>query len=233
MILIVPCFNEARRISKDDFLLHSALFEEIVFVNDGSTDETAEIQKKIGSHCHIQTLATNSGKAEAIRQGMIYYFDKLAIKCTSHHIGFTDADLSSPLTEVHRLSKIQKDVNCDFIQGARVALMGRNIQRSASKHYLGRIGATLISEILDLKVYDTQGGVKVFSTSVAKQLFTDPFISRWLFDCELYLRAKKLEVSVYEEPLRIWIDQTLDSKVQLTTYFTALLELVRIHKHYR
>jgi len=238
MILIVPCFNEARRLPKADFINHSALFEEIIFVNDGSTDGTADIlsglQKKLGSHCHVLTLTSNMGKGEAIRHGVLYYFDKLATtSSTCQHIGFTDADLSSPLTEVHRLAQIQSEVNCDFIQGARVALMGRDIQRSALKHYMGRIGATLISELLDIKVYDTQGGAKVFSMSIAAELFTTPFISRWLFDCELYLRAKRLEISVYEEPLKIWIDQTLDSKVRFSSYFTALGELLRIYKHYR
>lgn len=237
MILIVPCFNEARRMSNADFLLHANLFEKIIFVNDGSTDETgeilSEIQRKMGDHCHIQTLSENKGKGEAIRQGMIYYLDHLAMNSASDHIGFTDADLSSPLTEIYRLSKVQNEVGCGFVQGARVALMGRNIQRSPLKHYLGRIGATLISELLDLKVYDTQGGAKVFSTAVVEELFMEPFISKWLFDCELYLRAKKLGVSVYEEPLRTWIDQTIDSKVRPSSYFSALLDLARIKKRYK
>jgi len=242
MILVVPCFNEGRRLPVEEFVSKADLFDEIIFVNDGSSDNTTSIldslKERIGEHCHIQSLPTNLGKGEAIRHGVLYYLHTIEPRHKPQEqqvqqIGFTDADLSTPLTEMQRIATVQAQTRCDFLQGSRVALMGRNIQRSALKHYLGRVGATLISELLKLPIYDTQAGAKVMTMELAEKLFTEPFISRWLFDCELYLRATQLKVSFYEEPLNTWIDQTQDSKVNFVTYIQALLDLARIHKFYK
>jgi dolichyl-phosphate beta-glucosyltransferase len=239
MILIVPCFNEARRLPTNEFIAKFHMFDAIVFVNDGSSDDTAavlkDLCKKIGSNCHVKELHKNFGKGEAIRQGIFYALETLVGKQEGivKQIGFMDADLSTPLEEVARLGELQLSRKCGLLQGSRVSLMGRNIQRSALKHYLGRIGATLISELLKLPVYDTQAGIKIIDITAINTLFREPFISTWLFDCELYLRAFRAGIPCYEEPLEVWIDKTEDSKISASSYFIALADLLKIYRYYQ
>ena len=239
MILVIPCYNEALRLPIDEYVAHAHLFDGIVFVDDGSSDNTLTVllslQQQIGLHqCHIKTLNANVGKGEAIRQGVLHYLHEIEPRSGSaKRIGTTDADLSTPLQEMHRLAEVHANNQYDMLQGSRVALMGRNIQRSAYKHYLGRIGATLISELLELPIYDTQAGAKVFSIEAARTLFDSPFISRWLFDCELYVRGARKKFTLYEEPLTTWIDQAEGSKIKASTYLISLFDLYKIYRTYK
>ncbi len=237
MVVVIPCYNEATRLPVDRIVEDCRAFTSLIFVNDGSTDDTAavldELAERIrqaGGQAAIHTLARNCGKGEAIRQGILLH---LAGDDGELPVAYTDADLSTPLGELPRLVTVLSATHSDLVIGARVALMGREIKRSLIRHYVGRIAATLISEILALPVYDTQAGAKVFSASAARLLFRDPFLSRWLFDCELLLRARQAALPIYEEPLRRWIHQEEGSKIHPGTYGRALVELVRIARAYR
>jgi len=236
MVLIIPCFNEERRLRMSEFVDHCNLFELIVFVDDGSTDKTAgllvelgnEIEKACGA-AHISSLAVNSGKGEAVRHGVLE-----ALRRTNQISGvaIADADLSTPLSEMARLAQVASQLNVDVLQGSRVQLMGRDIQRSGFRHYIGRLAATLISQFLEIQVYDTQAGAKVFSRKAAETVFTDKFTSRWLFDCEIFLRATRAALTVYEEPLMVWKEQKIGSKVTIGTYLRSLIDLLRIRRAY-
>jgi dolichyl-phosphate beta-glucosyltransferase len=133
-----------------------------------------------------------------------------------------------------RLARRLLESDCDVLQGSRVRLLGKDIERSSLRHYVGRISATLISVVLDLPIYDTQAGAKVFSMrALNSSLFQEPFMSRWLFDCEIFLRARQLGLRVMEEPLERWHARTLDSKVNITSYLYSLRDLLRIRRRYR
>src|SRR5262249_59105570 len=99
--------------------------------------------------------------------------------------------------------------------GSRVKLLGRTIDRRIGRHYRGRIFATLASLVLDLPVYDTQCGAKLFRTSaILAAALSRPFRSRWSFDVELLQRlvlgfggVPALAVrEIVEEPLAVWRD---------------------------
>jgi dolichyl-phosphate beta-glucosyltransferase len=93
-------------------------------------------------------------------------------------------------------------------------LMGRDIRRSAPRHYVSRVFATFASLALALPVYDTQCGAKLLrATGEVVGLFAEPFRSRWIFDVELIARYLALEVSdggppraarIYELTLPTW-----------------------------
>src|SRR5690606_37481279 len=161
----------------------------LYFVNDGSTDHTFEvlqnIRQKFSKEVHVIDLPKNVGKAEAVRQGFLRAFQ------VDHftHIGYLDADLATHLNEIaYMLSHFNGKVK--IVLGSRVLRLGAVIQRSSLRHYLGRIFATIASNVLDMKVYDSQCGAKLFEMNMAQILFQKPFISKWLFDLELLYRLK-------------------------------------------
>ena len=145
-------------------------------------------------------LASNQGKAEAVRRGILE-----AITDGPALVGFWDADLSTPLTVVDDfLDVAAKRPDVDLILGSRVLLMGRDIRRRARRHYVGRVFATAASLALDLPVYDTQCGAKVFRVNEAlRRVMSAPFRSPWVFDVEILARYVAVPVDDGGPPRRV------------------------------
>lgn len=255
-----PAYNEALRLPKQDFISFAETAKEkgirLIFVNDGSTDGTAallrdlkdNIDAKLGgdeSVVQILTLAENAGKAEAIRQGML-----AGISQGAGAVGFWDSDLATPLYHIEDFLRVLDGSSSpgapqrEMVFGARVNLLGRRIQRKASRHYLGRVFATLASIVLDLGIYDTQCGAKVFRvTDDLRYLLKSPFQSRWVFDVELIARFASLrrcstapdlpsvEESIFEYPLEEWRD-VAGSKVAFLNQVIALYDLSHVFIKY-
>lgn len=243
-ILVVPCFNEADRLPVDRFTAFSAETSDVDFllVDDGSTDATRErlreLERANASRFTVLEAGRNLGKAGAVRAGMLR-----ALERDAAYVGYWDADLATPLAEIARfVSALETRPRCEVVFGARVQLLGRSIQRSSVRHYLGRLFATLASETLGLPIYDTQCGAKLFRAGPrTRALFEDAFLTRWLFDVEILGRlieaqgeggrAHALE-AVYELPLDVWHDVGA-SKVRPLDFVRSGLDLLRIHRRYR
>lgn len=227
--LVVPCFNEVKRLDFNAFTDYqsASLFTrpvQLIFVDDGSSDGTSEwIQQKIselkstaGSLAQDQIfnfkLERNSGKAEAVRQGMLYVLNRFKVG-SSDWVGFWDADLATPLPELNKMVQLAADEpGTESVWGSRVYRLGSEIVRSPMRHYLGRAFATVISVLLKVESYDTQCGAKIFRGDKVAEAFSEPFISRWIFDVEILLRLR--QKNIIEYPLRKWIDQP-GSKVKV------------------
>jgi hypothetical protein len=149
--------------------------------------------------------------------------------------GFFDADLSTPLRAIDDFLAVFRDRPAvEFVLGSRVMLMGRDIRRKASRHYLGRVFATAASHALDLPVYDTQCGAKMLRVNAATAtLFTTPFRSPWIFDVELIARYLRLPVlpgeparrdRIYELVLPEWHDKP-GSKLRWYDFARAMADL--------
>jgi hypothetical protein len=153
-------------------------------------------------------------------------------------IGYWDADLSTPLNEVDSLSApLTEGDRYQLVLGSRVKRLGSNIDRDAKRHYLGRVFSTLASQLLDLPVYDSQCGAKMFRAEAAETLFGESFSTVWSFDLELLVRLRRrlgtnrfLE-STIEVPLRNW-REIGGSKLTLTHMLRMPLELFRIRRRY-
>jgi glycosyltransferase involved in cell wall biosynthesis len=239
--LVVPCYNEAARLQKEEFLRFARENPRIryVFMNDGSTDATSEVLRelvaKIPEQAKLFDNRVNQGKAGVVRQGMLWAFDE----SKSEFAGYWDADLATPLdAALPMVEVLQARPNLDMVFGARVQLLGRHIERKAHRHYLGRVFATVASTILRLPVYDTQCGAKIFRVSSnLRPLFEAAFVSRWIFDVEIIARYIKLVGAqqagqrIYEFALHVWKD--IDgSKVRPQDFFKALRDLMLIRKRY-
>ena len=237
--LVVPCFNEGDRLPVDSFAAALTIGDcAFCFVNDGSSDHTAAVLKQLQARAPeliaVVDLQINGGKAEAVRQGVLHAvawrpFD---------FVGYWDADLATPLSEVGRLvDAMRQQPECDFVLGSRVKRLGAFIQRSAVRHATGRMFATMASVLLDLPAYDTQCGAKVLRAPIAAKLFADPFVTRWLFDLELLVRLRHLRgasglSAAVEVPLGEWRD-VRGSKLALWSMLKSPLDLLRIRRHYR
>lgn len=238
-ILVVPCFNEARRLSPEDFRAFAGSWRDgaFLFVDDGSSDSTfailSALRDSIPGQCEILRLPQNAGKAEAVRRGMLRAFGS-----NPDYAGFWDADLATPLDALALFERVFRERPAtEIVLGARVRLLGRDIERRAVRHYLGRIFGTAVSVVLGVNVYDSQCGAKLFrNTDSVRVLFEAPFLSRWIFDVEILARFMKskrsdapLNASLYELPLPEWQDVGA-SKVRLKDFVRAVYDLVQIKR---
>lgn len=215
MIVVIPCFNEAERLSEAHVLaLAGDPDTEVLLVDDGSSDGTAalleRISEKAPERVRFLVLPENRGKAEAVRAGMLAALERGATV-----VGYADADFATPPEELHHLKSELDRSGALVALGARIARLGASIDRRASRHYLGRVFATGASLILGLAVYDTQCGAKLFrDTPALRRALSEPFSSRWAFDVELIGRLCAgapdappiAPASFIEVPLRTWVD---------------------------
>ncbi len=235
--IVVPCFDEENRLDVAAF--QSCREADFCFVNDGSRDGTLRVLQSLAatdpSRFRVVDLEENGGKAEAVRLGMV----EVLSTNPPEFVGFWDADLATPLSELPRFLDIfDQRPETQMVIGARVRLLGREITRKPFRHYFGRAGATLISLSLGIAVYDTQCGAKVFrSSEMMREVFSKPFISRWIFDVEIIARVihhigrAAAAAAIYELPLAVWRD-VHGSKVKTGDYLRGLRDLWTIHRAY-
>jgi len=238
--LVIPCFNEEQRLRGDLIagFLASRDGVRVCFVDDGSSDGTLKLLEGLRARqpdrmlvCHLER---NSGKAEAVRQGIL----RLSASQPPSFIGYWDADLSTPLSELDRLlGALETGPEQRLAMGSRVKRLGSRVERNEMRHYLGRVFSTLASRLLDLPVYDSQCGAKVFRADVAAALFAEPFVTRWLFDIELLARLRNqigregVLRSVTEVPLLEW-REVGGSKLRLAHMIRVPIELLRVRARY-
>tara|TARA_Y100000588_G_C13901098_1_gene772892 strand:+ start:92 stop:718 length:627 start_codon:yes stop_codon:yes gene_type:complete len=190
--IVVPCYNEMDRIQLPKFseFLISNDFIYFCFVNDGSTDGTQKLLSDFVNlnpeRSQLVNLSKNQGKAEAVRQGI----NTLLRSTKFQLVGYWDADLATPLSEIQGfIQKFKSNNELKAVCGARILRLGSSILRSKFRHYFGRIFSTIVSNILNIPVYDTQCGAKIFLAEFAEFIFSEKFLSRWFFDVELFARS--------------------------------------------
>ena len=230
--IIVPCFNEANRMQPQAFVAFGKANSGSVFffVNDGSRDQTGELLEKINEqlpNSRVIHLAQNKGKGEAVRQGLLTAIDE-----DFSFAGYLDADLSTSLEEFQRLCKIAIEKNADVVFGSRIKKLDSHIERSAARHLIGRGIATLIDNRFGLGIYDTQCGAKIFSSSILPAVLKEPFLTRWFFDVELFLRIRnEHKTAAYEVPLQKWTN-VKNSKISLASFPSVAKELWTLSRKY-
>jgi glycosyltransferase involved in cell wall biosynthesis len=242
-LIVVPCYNEAQRLDTAAFLaaVRADPSLSFLFVDDGSRDETRAVLQRLRDEqpeqLSLLALDRNVGKAEAVRLGMQSAFDR-----TAKLVGYFDADLATPLAELTPMrAHFNERPELLVVMGARVGMLGRDVVRSHHRHYLGRVFASVASLLLDLTVYDTQCGAKLFrNTASVQSIFAERFCVSWTFDVELLARLAQLARdgvippmarSALEYPLRSWRD-VKGSKLGPAAALKAGAELALLWQRY-
>jgi len=230
---VIPVYNESKRLNKTfkalakGFSFVGIKLEKIIFVNDGSTDNTeskiynkkSQLKRALKAKIEIVSYTANRGKGYAIRQGLQ--------ASDSDYTLFFDADMSTPLGEFTKfLPFIEK--NIDVIVGTR-----KNGHSTVIKHQplyrelLGK-GFTLLTNIvLNTWVTDFTCGFKAFSRQSKDAILKRAAVDRWGYDAELIFLARKLGFSIHEKAVTWTNDER--SKVNLfkalpqTLYELALI----------
>lgn len=234
IVLVVPCYNEEKRLDLEAFEEGAQGEIQILFTDDGSKDRTVERIEKfiVGKpNLHVHRCPKNGGKAAAVREGMLH-ISQHPVLSTAEWVGFWDADLATPLWEVPNMLQYAElyHTPVDSIWGSRVYRLGSRIVRSAKRHYLGRGFATVIGVLLKVESYDSQCGAKLFRREHLEKAFGEPFLSNWIFDVEILLRLKRHNIIEY--PLRAWEDVP-GSKVKIYKEILRVFrDILRIRKKY-
>jgi len=240
--VVVPCFNEAARLDVNAFadFVHRTDVQ-FLFVDDGSRDHTLGVLKELEAVCpariHVHALASNVGKAEAVRRGLLE-----ACRSRPSYVAFWDADLATPLDDIVPFTQLlDARPDIEMVFGSRVNLLGREVHRALLRHYVGRVFATAAAAVLGIGIYDTQCGAKMFRVSdrFVAQL-QEPFIGGWIFDVEMIAREIRSRrgtnlaptaTIIYEFPLTVWRD-VAGSKIKLRDWFVVGGNLGRIYFKY-
>src|SRR5580698_6863037 len=199
--IIIPAYNEHARIEGTLERVMSCVQRlgwdaEVLVVDDGSTDETAEIVHKWMEHhprLHLVQNPGNKGKGYSVRNGLL--------QAAGDIVMFTDADLSAPMEEAQRLLDAIAD-------GADVAIGSRWMDRTRQtihqplyRQFFGRCFNWVTRTIMGLPYKDTQCGFKAFKREAAQVIFRLQTIERWGFDPEILFIARKLNYTITEVPV--------------------------------
>jgi glycosyltransferase involved in cell wall biosynthesis len=201
--VIIPAYNESARLAgtleKVLAYVHGQGWDaEVIVVNDGSRDNTAEIVRSFAAKDPVLRLVENPGnrgKGYSVRNGMLNARGEMLI--------FSDADLSSPIEEATKLLAALQE-GADIAIGSRWLRSETQTQRQPLHRQLfGRIFNLLLRLTLGLKFKDTQCGFKAFKQHAAQAVFPLQKIERWGFDPEILFLARKFDLKVKEIPV-LW-----------------------------
>lgn len=225
--IIIPAYNESVRIIPTldrvlAYIQQRGWEAEIVVVNDGSRDDTAEIVRDYASGSASVRLVENPGnrgKGYSVRNGILHAKGAVVL--------FTDADLSSPIEEAAKL--------VDSIhRGSDVAIGSRwlraDLQTTRQPLYrqiLGRAFNLALKVVLGLSFKDTQCGFKAFKQQAARDIFGRQVIRRWGFDPEILFLARQLGYKT-EEIAVAWAHDERSKINPITDGMNMLLDLFRI-----
>ena len=199
--IVLPAYNESERIAATlgkifSYAERNGWKCEVIVVNDGSNDDTAQIVRQYAAqrpNLRLLDNPGNRGKGYSVRNGMLHAHGDIVL--------FSDADLSSPIAEAEKLLSAIKS-GADVAIGSRWLKTELQIQRQPLYRQLfGRIFNLLLRMVLGLRFKDTQCGFKAFTRDAARCLFPLQRIERWAFDPELLYLAKRFRLSVREVPV--------------------------------
>lgn len=219
--VVVPAFNEERRIGNTlisiiDYLSTKEFSSEIIVVNDGSTDSTADFVNSLASNhpqLTLHNLNENMGKGFAVKSGMLKANGEIRL--------FMDADNSTSIDHF--------DLMLPMFEGGSDVVIGSRrapgaiiaVHQSWIRENLGKVFNLIVQLINGAPFKDTQTGFKAFTAKACELIFPLQTVTRWAFDLEIILIALRAGLKIEEAPVT-WIN---DSQTRVT--FAGMLGMLR------
>jgi len=226
--IVIPAYNEGHRVGATldavaAFLAERGIAGEVVVVDDGSDDDTAEVVARYAeSHPQVRLLRNerNRGKGYSVRKGVLASRGSVVLFC--------DADGSAPIGEAPKLLALLEAGDADVVVGSR-ALPGSDLVRPQPwpRRLMGWVFRNLVRLVVMRGFRDTQCGFKAFRREVAQEVFPRQTLDGFAFDVEILFVARRLGYRVIEVPVR-WLDSG-DTRVRpARDSLRMLLDLFRI-----
>lgn len=214
--IVVPAYNEAARLGKSlpeilAYLNREVSSPELIIVDDGSTDNTAAVAREILAkpdrvRASVVSYQSNLGKGRAVRLGLLASRGDIGL--------FTDADLSTPISETPKVVEPILSGECDLVFGSRALDRGLiGVHQPWRREQGGRVFNLAVRLATGLPFWDTQCGFKAFRMDVCRPLIEGATIDRFGFDVELIYLAYRAGFRLREVPVR-W-DHNEGSKVNV------------------
>jgi dolichyl-phosphate beta-glucosyltransferase len=232
--LVVPAYNESARLGRTlaavfDYLSEQPYTAELVVVDDGSTDDTSAVAERgfasAGkTEARVIRVEPNRGKGYAVRTGLLAARAPVAL--------FTDADLSTPITETPKIVAPIRAGRYDIVFGSRALdrrLIG--VHQPWRREQSGRVFNLAVRLATGLPFWDTQCGFKAFRMDVCRAVVEGSVIDRFGFDVELLYVAHLAGLRLRERAVR-W-DDVEGSKVTLRSGIEGFLELRELRRQAR
>lgn len=231
LTIVIPAYNEQNRLPATLKAVLAYLdglklgFAEVVVVNDGSRDGTAQVAREASSgdaRVRLVENPGNRGKGYAVRHGLQ--------EARGEWVLFTDADLSAPIEELAKLTAAVEAEGADGAIGSRAldrSLIG--VRQSPFREMSGRFFNLVMRMITGLPYRDTQCGFKLVSRKAAAVLASKQQIEGFGFDVELLYIAKKHGLKILEVPVR-W-DNVEGTKVSLANGLAAFLDPLAVKRN--
>ena len=230
--VVIPAYQEARRVprllrairehARDDLAAAGLELEEVIVVDDGSTDGTGAVLSEAADRepllTALQAPPGRRGKGHALAYGLR--------RARGEVVLLADVDLSAPLSETVKLARA-RDEGADIAIGSR-ALTGAHVEDTPlPRELMGRTFNRLVRAATGLDQHDTQCPLKLLDAELARRLTQTQIAYGFAFDVELLLRAKRAGATIAEVPIEFRHDR--DSRVRpIASAASMALDVLRL-----
>lgn len=227
--IVIPAYNEEKRLARSlpliiDYLRNKDYSYEIIVSDDGSSDNTASTAKSFEENIRIHSLPVNKGKGAAVREGMLKAKGKFRV--------FSDADLSTPITELPKILE-PLESGADIAIGSRALDYGMiKKHQPFYREFMGKTFNKIVQLLLFKGISDTQCGFKGFTAIAAEKIFSLARVDGFSFDVEILYLAKKMDMRIEQSPVE-WYNDERSTVNPIKDSINMLMELVRIRSMHK
>lgn len=224
--VIIPAYNEEHRIGKtlsavSAFLQKQTYSTEILVVNDGSKDKTAQIVSEYAKKIPNLILVDNQenhGKGWVTKQGMLKAVGDVRL--------FMDADNSTVVDEVAKMLPYFEQGYSIVVGSRRIAGSEIAVKQPWIRDFLGGVFRLIVHTLVPVGVTDSQCGFKAFTQGATEKIFSQQTIYRWAFDVEILALARRAKFKIKEVPVK-WVNDS-ESHVKFSGMVKMLFEVIQI-----